>query len=55
MFQELAIINGTKRNSTVICKETCEFLSISVKVGLRRSLSKENKNLHEKKRKKRFP
>ncbi|XP_052781786.1 uncharacterized protein LOC128218217 isoform X2 [Mya arenaria] len=28
-FGELAIINGTKRNSTVICKETCEFMSIS--------------------------
>ncbi|KAL4227119.1 hypothetical protein ACF0H5_015092 [Mactra antiquata] len=30
-FGELAIINGTQRNSTVIAKETCEFMSISQK------------------------
>ncbi|XP_045164864.2 uncharacterized protein LOC123528874 [Mercenaria mercenaria] len=30
-FGELAIINESKRNSTVIAKETCEFMSISVR------------------------
>ncbi|XP_060557163.1 uncharacterized protein LOC132717657 isoform X2 [Ruditapes philippinarum] len=30
-FGELAIINESKRNSTVIAKETCEFMSISAK------------------------
>jgi len=32
MLQELAIIHGRQRMSTVICKETCEFLSISAQV-----------------------
>ncbi|XP_033746453.1 uncharacterized protein LOC117331715 isoform X1 [Pecten maximus] len=27
-FGELSIIQGTKRNATIICKEPCEFLSI---------------------------
>ena len=39
LFQELAIINSTKRNSTVICKETCEFLSISAKVSVSKYLN----------------
>ncbi|KAK3602069.1 hypothetical protein CHS0354_008024 [Potamilus streckersoni] len=30
-FGELAIINGTQRQSTIIAKETCELLSISVR------------------------
>ncbi|OWF52537.1 uncharacterized protein LOC110447650 isoform X2 [Mizuhopecten yessoensis] len=30
-FGELSIIQGTKRNATIICKEPCEFLSIAKK------------------------
>ncbi|XP_060069572.1 uncharacterized protein LOC132549641 [Ylistrum balloti] len=30
-FGELSIIQGTKRNATIICKEPCEFLSIGKK------------------------